>query len=129
MTESLTKEERIQLSTRWPPDTKLYLKLLRVHDENVGELKAAIDHIGHLGHGEVIDVLTENGVGFTSYRGDAAWDTTGNRKRIRDRYHAQSEELSRVAGAARNALVLLEDHSTCREQQASEVLRAALESK
>jgi hypothetical protein len=35
VTESLTKEERIQLSTRWPPDTKLYLKLLRVHDEQV----------------------------------------------------------------------------------------------
>jgi hypothetical protein len=34
MTESLTKEERIQLSTRWPPDTKLFLKLLRVHDAN-----------------------------------------------------------------------------------------------
>lgn len=33
MTESLTKEERIQLSTQWPPDTKLFLKLLRVHDE------------------------------------------------------------------------------------------------
>lgn len=38
MTESLTKEERIQLSTRWPPDTKLYLKLLRVHDEMVADL-------------------------------------------------------------------------------------------
>jgi hypothetical protein len=39
VTESLTKEERIQLSTRWPPDTKLYLKLLRVHDENAERLR------------------------------------------------------------------------------------------
>jgi hypothetical protein len=42
MTESLTKEERIQLSTRWPPDTKLFLKLLRVHDELVDELDKAL---------------------------------------------------------------------------------------
>jgi hypothetical protein len=38
MTESLTKEERICLSTQWPPDTKTYLKLLRVHDELVAHL-------------------------------------------------------------------------------------------
>jgi hypothetical protein len=38
MTESLTKEERICLSTQWPPDTKTYLKLLRVHDELVKRL-------------------------------------------------------------------------------------------
>jgi hypothetical protein len=42
--ESLTKEERIQLSTRWPPDTKLYLKLLRVHDEMVHTLSEVKDY-------------------------------------------------------------------------------------
>jgi hypothetical protein len=39
VTESLTKEERIQLSTRWPPDTKLYLKLLRVHDSHSEQIQ------------------------------------------------------------------------------------------
>jgi acyl-CoA reductase-like NAD-dependent aldehyde dehydrogenase len=41
VTESLTKEERIQLSTCWPPYTKLYLKLLRVHDEMVAAADTA----------------------------------------------------------------------------------------
>jgi hypothetical protein len=37
--ESLTKEERICLSTQWPPDTKLFLKLLRVHDAATYDLE------------------------------------------------------------------------------------------
>jgi hypothetical protein len=43
VTESLTKEERIQLSANWPPNTRLFLKLLRVHDELVVNLKACQD--------------------------------------------------------------------------------------
>lgn len=58
---------------------------------------AAEAELRRLGYGEeVIDVITEGGTRFTSYVGDAAWDTAGNRARVRA-HHAELE--ARIAQA------------------------------
>lgn len=51
--------------------------------------KAAEDELRRLGHGsEVIDVITDQGVWFTSHVGDASWDTAELRARRRE-HHAK----------------------------------------
>lgn len=53
--------------------------------------ESAEAELRRLGHGsEVIDVITESGTRFTSYVGDAAWDTVDNRARVRA-HHAACE--------------------------------------
>jgi hypothetical protein len=86
-------------------DERLILKLLRIHNrlnleqsvdairikELESNLASAEAELVRIGYHEPIDVVTADGVCFTSTRGDVAWDTAENRKRVRERYHEMEQ--------------------------------------
>jgi hypothetical protein len=64
----------------------------------VEKLDSAEAELIRIGYHEVIDVVTENGGAFTSRRGDACWDTAGNRARVRKFYEAMQTKLVELIG-------------------------------